>query len=58
MKHRVKGSLVLLVLLIITALGILFYQSLSWHYEMQGAVTDLSGIPMTSSGYERTWQKI
>lgn len=52
MKHRVKGSLVLLVLLIITALGILFYQSLSWHYEMQGAVTDLSGIPMTSSGYE------
>lgn len=52
MKHRVKGSLVLLALLIITALGILFYQSLSWHYEMQGAVTDLSGIPMTSSGYE------
>ena len=52
MKHRVKGSLVLLVLLIITALGILFYQSLSWHYEMQGAVTDLSGLSMTSSGYE------
>ncbi|MDE6364223.1 MAG: acyltransferase, partial [Lachnospiraceae bacterium] len=52
MKHRVKGSLVLLLLVIIAALGILFYQSLSWRYEMRGEVADLSGLPMESSGYE------
>lgn len=52
MKHRVKGSQVLLLAAIITALGILFYHSLSWHYEMQGEVADLSGLPVKSSGYE------
>ena len=52
MKHRVKGSQVLLLAAIITALGILFYYSLSWHYEMQGEVADLSGLPVKSSGYE------
>lgn len=52
MKHRVKGSLLWLLLAMVTALGILFYQSLSWHYEMQGEVTDLSGLPIESSGYE------
>ena len=52
MKHRVKGSLVLLLSAIIIALGIVFYQSLSWHYEMQGEVTDLSGLSVRSSGYE------
>ena len=52
MKHRVKGSLLWLLLAMVTALGILFYQSLSWHYEMQGEVTDLSRLPIESSGYE------
>ena len=52
MKHRVKGSLLWLLLAMVTALDILFYQSLSWHYEMQGEVTDLSRLPIESSGYE------
>lgn len=35
MKHRVKGRLLWLLLAMVIALGILFYQSLSWHYEMR-----------------------
>lgn len=38
----------------IAALGIIFYRSLSYHYELQGNLSDLSGCQMEFSGYEVT----
>ena len=40
MRQRSRFAYVILFLLIVTALGTVFYQNLSWHYEMQGEVTE------------------
>lgn len=40
MRQRSRFAYVILFLLIVTALGTVFYRNLSWHYEMQGEVTE------------------
>ncbi|MFG6320487.1 MAG: acyltransferase [Lachnospiraceae bacterium] len=49
-----KGAYLLLGILILVVLGIIFYRNLSYLYEMQGNLSDLSGCQMEVSGYEVT----
>ncbi len=49
-----KGAYLLLGVLMLAILGIIFYRSLSYHYELQGNLSDLSGCQMEFSGYEVT----
>lgn len=52
MRQQSKWPYAILVLLIVTALGAAFYRSLSYHYEMQGTVSELSYFDMEVSGYD------
>lgn len=52
MRQRTKYPYILLILLIITAFGVTFYRSLSYHYELCGDVAELSYFDMEISGYE------
>lgn len=47
-----KRSYLLLITVIMAALGIIFCQNLSYHYEMQGDVTDLSDYYTDVHGYD------
>ena len=49
-----KGAYLLLGVLMLATLGIIFYRSLSYHYELQGNLSDLSGCQMEFTGYEVT----
>lgn len=51
MKQKSKGAYIILALFILTAFGVTFYKNLSWHYEMQGAVTELAYSDMEIYGY-------
>lgn len=52
MRQRTKYPYVILILLMITALGVTFYRSLSYHYELCGDVTELLYFDMEVSGYD------
>ena len=47
-----KRTYLLLIAVIAAALGITFYSSLSYHYEMQGEVIDLSEYDIEPYGYD------
>ncbi len=51
MRQQFKWSIVILILLMITACGVTFYRNLAYHYEMQGDVTELSYSDMEVVGY-------
>ncbi|MDE7203021.1 MAG: acyltransferase [Lachnospiraceae bacterium] len=52
MRQQSKWPYAILVLFIVIALGTTFYCSLSYHYEMQGDVTELSYFDMEIYGYD------
>ena len=47
-----KRTYLLLIAVIVAALGITFYSSLSYHYEMQGEAIDLSEYDIEPYGYD------
>lgn len=49
---RQRSVYLLLVIMILAALGIIFYRNLSYLYELQGDVVDLSGCEMETYGYD------
>lgn len=49
-----KGAYLLQGILILAVIGIIFYRNLSYLYEMQGNLSDLSVCQMEVSGYEVT----
>lgn len=51
MRQQFKWSIVILILLMLTACGVIFYRNLAYHYEMQGDVTELSYSDMEVVGY-------
>lgn len=52
MKQKSMRVYLILLLLIVAACSVIFWKNLSYHYEMRGEQTELSGVDMEISGYD------
>lgn len=54
MKKGFKWTYIVLIICMLAAIGITFYRNLSYHYELQGDVVDLSAYYAGATGYDIT----